>query len=77
MKNRVWPGRLATSLSSPWRARDTSCVLLVLSLIVFAKNFWLDKMPTSLSSLAQLRAGHRARLAHGERIQVYTSAAWY
>jgi hypothetical protein len=43
MKLRGLPSRLLTSLSSPWRSRDTSYVLLVVSLIVFARNFWLDE----------------------------------
>ena len=69
---------MVASLSSPWRARDTSCVLLVLSLIVFAKNFWLDEdAHIPFRSLAQLRAGHGAVWNMGERVQVYTSVAGY
>ena len=78
MQNKRWPSRFVASLASPWRARDTSCVLLVLSLIVFAKNFWLDEdAHIPFRSLAQLRAGHGAVWNMGERVQVYTSVAWY
>ena len=78
MQNKRLPSRLLTSLSSPWKSRDTSCVLLVLSLIVFAKNFWLDEDAfIPFRSLAQLRAGNGAVWNMGERVQVCTSAAWY
>ena len=78
VRSRFLPNRLVTSLSSPWRSRDTSCVLLVVSLIVFAKNFWLDEdQYIPFRSLAQLQAGHGAVWNLGERVQVYTSAAWY
>ena len=78
MQNKRLPGRFAASLSSPWRSRDTSYVLLVLSLIVFAKNFWLDEDAyIPFRSLAQLQAGHGAVWNMGERVQVTTSAAWY
>ena len=78
MQNKRLPGRFAASLSSPWRSRDTSYVLLVLSLIVFAKNFWLDEdAHIPFRSLAQLQAGHGAVWNMGERVQVTTSAAWY
>ena len=78
MKIRGWPSRLVTSLFSPWRSRDTSCVLLAVSLIVFAKNFWLDEdAHIPFRSLAQLRAGNGAVWNIGERVQVTTSAAWY
>jgi arabinofuranosyltransferase len=78
MQNKRLPGRFAASLSSPWRSRDTSYVLLALSLIVFAKNFWLDEdAHIPFRSLAQLRAGNGAVWNMGERVQVTTSAAWY
>jgi arabinofuranosyltransferase len=65
-------------LSSPWRSRITSYVLLVASLIVFAKNFWLtEDAYIPFRSLAQLQAGNGAVWNVGERVQVYTSVAWY
>ena len=78
MQNKRLPSRLLTSLASPWKSRDTSCVLLAVSLIVFAKNFWLDEDAfIPFRSLAQLRAGNGAVWNIGERVQVCTSAAWY
>ena len=78
MQNKRLPSRLLTSLASPWKPRDTSCVLLAVSLIVFAKNFWLDEDAyIPFRSLAQLQAGHGAVWNMGERVQVTTSAAWY
>ena len=78
MQNKRLPSCLLTSLASPWKPRDTSCVLLAVSLIVFAKNFWLDEDAyIPFRSLAQLQAGHGAVWNMGERVQVTTSAAWY
>jgi hypothetical protein len=78
MQSQSSSNRLLISLSSPWRSRDTSYVLLVVSLIVFAKNFWLDEdAHIPFRSLAQLQAGNGAVWNLGERVQVTTSAAWY
>jgi arabinofuranosyltransferase len=69
---------LVTSLSSPWRSRAISYVLLVASLIIFAKNFWLNEDAyINFRSLEQLQAGNGAVWNIGERVQVYTSVAWY
>jgi arabinofuranosyltransferase len=78
MQSKRLPSRLVASLSSPWKPRDTSYVLLALSLIVFAKNFWLSEDAyIHFRSLEQLRAGHGAVWNLGERVQIYTCVAWF
>ena len=78
MQSKTSSNRLTTSLSSPWRSRITSYVLLVASLIVFAKNFWLDEDAyIPFRSLVQLQAGNGPVWNLGARVQVYTSVAWY
>jgi arabinofuranosyltransferase len=50
----------------------------VASLVVFAKNFWLDEDAyIPFRSLAQLQAGNGAVWNIGARVQVYSSVAWY
>jgi arabinofuranosyltransferase len=78
MQSKTASSRLTTSLSPSWRSRITSYVLLVVSLVVFAKNFWLDEDAyIPFRSLAQLQAGNGAVWNIGARVQVYTSVAWY
>jgi len=46
--------------------------------VVFVKNFWLNEDAYIIfRSLEQLLAGHGAVWNTGERVQVYTSIAWY
>jgi len=65
-------------MSFSWKSRNTSYVILLISIFVFIKNFWLNEDAYILfRSLEQLQAGNGAVWNIGERVQVYTSAAWY
>jgi len=65
-------------LVPPSVSRCTSYLLLALTTIVFIKNFWLNEDAFIIfRSLEQLQAGNGAVWNSGERVQIYTSVAWY
>jgi len=52
--------------------------LLALAAFTYIKNFWLNEDAfIAFRSLAQLQAGNGAVWNSNERVQVYTSVAWY